>query len=353
MHLGEVSFCGKKAQNIKGDSVKQKLLNDLDSFLGLKIIQKHHENYKPLLLPRLQKTPHFVSVKTCGNAYFLYLTKYEGKNLCVFIDKKIQTGYLYPRMIVVNLEFKDEMHQGIDGNGMVLNGEMVCANGDWTFLINDTVLHNVKSHSSRFIDRLVTLYSMLNTYFRPTKADVCSLQVKRYFKYEQIDQIEAFISTLPYTCRGLFFKPVFDSNCMDVMFNFEQPPYAQKQRFKYSDDSSNPTFFSSMPEDAQQQVVTQPPPPPPPPRHQTVDKPNVGMINWWTRKTPQPDVYELYDDDDVNLNTSSPSFIGIAHVSSLPMSRWMRNLFSDSNMFQKKSLSFHWNKEFHKWTPVI
>jgi hypothetical protein len=368
MILGEVSFCGKKAQNLKSDNVKQKLLNDLDTAFGLRVMQKHHDNYKQSILSRLQKTPHYISTKTCGNPYYLYFTKYENKNICVFIDKKIQNGYIYPRMIVTKLEFIDQMYEGLDGQGMVLNGEMVCANGDWTFLISDIVLHHVKNQTSKFIDRLNTLYSVLHKYFTPSGSDVCSLEVKRYFTYDKIDELEAFIADLPYTCRGLFFKPVYDCDFLDVMYNFEQTPM-QKQKFKYSEDSSNPTFFCSVPSKNEgPNIVCSPPPvhitppPPPPPlpppsfnKNNSTGNPNElsGIIHWWTKKTPVVDVYELFDDSDIHATNRSPSFIGIAHISSLVMSRWMRNNFVNLNMFQKIELPFHWNKEFHKWTPIL
>lgn len=355
MNLGEINFCGKKAFNIKQDSVKEILLNSLDKHFGLRIMQKHHENYKASLLPRLQTIPHYLSTKTNSSSYFLFFTKFKDDNVSVFIDKKIQNGYLYPRMILTDFEFDDKMFVGTNEKGTVFDGEMVCANGDWIFLINDVVLHHVKNFTSSFHNRLNLIYSVLNTLFEPKDTDICSFQVKRYFKYTEINELEEFIANLPYTCRGLYFKPVFETDFQAVMYNFEQT-FIQKHKFKYSEDSSNPKFFCNVPGGNKQkqpkfdnnniksdEVLS-----PPMPMLQS-----AGVIYWWTRKTPTDDVYELYDDNDNMLNPSSPSFIGYAHIPNLPTSRYMRNMFSNSNMFTRKQFPFSWDKVFHKWTPII
>ena len=134
MMLGEISFAGKTGYNIKSDDVKQRLLDDLEGLTGFKVIQKHHERFHDNLIHKLSGNPHMVCLKSNGNPYLLYLTKINFVNQCVFIDKKIQQGYFYPRMIMSRFRFDDRLFEG----GTLIDGEMVKANnGAWIFLVGD------------------------------------------------------------------------------------------------------------------------------------------------------------------------------------------------------------------------
>lgn len=391
MHLGNIPFCGKIVHNIKDDLSKEVLLKKLDQDFNLRILEKQHENYKAALIERLQKEPHYISIKSVGSPYYLFLTQYEDQNVCIFIDKKIQHGYLYPRMIVVNLEFdNDGLFANGEGRGVVFDGEMISTEKRWVFLIGDMYVDRVREIDDPAKVRLEFLTKLWASLFKPRpKEDVCSFEIKRFFTYQDLpENLENFIDSLPYKVRGIYFKPVNTSLIPDVLYMFEQPQIHQKpsKPNHYSHDSCNPEFFRHLPIADTPRPLTESEAAilkkktrtdsieiSPMNRikakfeetskfqkdlhaHEDQGVPTVnlpGVVHWWTRKTPYPSIYELYDDNNIALNRESPSFVGHMHIASIDVERYMREKFKNCDMFQRKYLPYQWNKHFHKWQPVI
>lgn len=107
MHLGEISFCDKIGVNVKADDFKKDILVHLQSKYNISIIQKHYNNYNSASLHHIRNKPHVFTIRSNGNPYFLFLTKVHNVNTCIFIDKKVQHGYTYPRMILQKMWFDD------------------------------------------------------------------------------------------------------------------------------------------------------------------------------------------------------------------------------------------------------
>ena len=129
MHIGEISFCDKICYNIKSNDYKKQVLDELEEKYGFKIIKKHFETYNNSFLDLLKSNPYMISIRSNGNPYMLYLTKYNFVNQCIFIDKKIQNGYFYPRMILSKIHFDDSLFEGT-----LLEGEMIKDNNNkWIY----------------------------------------------------------------------------------------------------------------------------------------------------------------------------------------------------------------------------
>ena len=58
--------------------------------------------------------------KSNGNPYFLLLTKINGINQCIFIDKKIKKNHEHPRMIINIFYFDDEVFEGTLFDGEII-----------------------------------------------------------------------------------------------------------------------------------------------------------------------------------------------------------------------------------------
>ena len=130
MQTGLISFCDKTAFNIKTQNVKETILNDIYDISKFKIIQKHFELLKIHHFSKLNDNPHLISLKSNGNPYLLYLTKFNFINTSIFIDKKVQSGYFLPRMIITRFSFPDELF-----DNTLIEGEMIKDNnGKWIFL---------------------------------------------------------------------------------------------------------------------------------------------------------------------------------------------------------------------------
>lgn len=235
MQLGEISFCDKIGYNIKHDVYKETILQDLEANYGFKVVQRHHENFdqnSQATQRRIRTIPHMVSTKTNGNPYLLYLTKYNFSNQCIFIDKKIQHGYFHPRMICVKLWFQDKLFENT-----LFDGEMVKdKDNKWTYIINDIIAkENNPLRSLKLIQRINIVYSTLRESYYNDSTACCTLCVKRYFKVEEIPYIvNEFIPKLNYTCRGLYFKPIY-SNFKDLLYNFNPLLIKSVTRLKYTD----------------------------------------------------------------------------------------------------------------------
>jgi hypothetical protein len=327
MHLAEISFAGKIAYNIKDDATKKLILDELERKYNIKIIAKHFEKFQDSLMDNINRNPHLLSARSNGNQYIMLLTKFNLMNYCMFIDKKIQQGYYYPRIIIVNYHFDDELF-----NDTIFHGEMITLKNDkWIFIIND--LHVYKAEYLKeynLVKRLNIIYDILKNEYMPDEMDISLISVKKYFKYDQVNELlNDHIPKLPYTCRGIYIKPLF-LRFKDILINFNDDIVKKVERVKYSN------VFNNMP--SLVKPISQPP---------LVIVKNVSSIDkqFFTRKTSSPDIYELFDENN--------NLIGTACVPTLKISKKMRELFTYKNVVDKILLDYQFNTNFNKFIPVI
>lgn len=339
MHLGNISFCDQLGYNIKSDDVKKKILEELETHIEFKVIQKHFQKYDPSSTPSVvQNRPHMMCVRTNGNPYLLLLTKCNFINQCIFIDKKIQQGYYYPRMIVTKLWFDDSLFE----HKTVLDGEMVrLSEGKWIFVIHDILCdRGISLASWNLMRRVSRIYELLVHQFRPDVYDVCKLEVKRYFPINEARElVETFIPSLPYTCRGIYFKPLFQK-FKDILLNFDDSLIKHVHRESYKDvgafllRSNTPPPIQKAIEEAKDTPAT------------TSKQTDVDVTRvFYARKTNIPDVYHLYE-------TSSSEDYQVACISNLKTSKMMRMLFSHCNPVDSIPMECLFSNRFQKWVPT-
>jgi len=354
MLVGEISFCDQIGFNIKTDETKKFILNRLQQKYGLKIITKHFDKYEDRMLDNIQKRPHLLCVRSNGNPYFLYLTKLNFVNYCVFIDKKIQQGYSYPRMIISHFRFEDSLFEDT-----VFDGEMVKMNdGSWSFLLNDlVVLKATHLTEHNIVKRINLLYETLDNKFVPDVNDISKVAVKKFFKYnEGLDILHKHINEVQYSCRGIYFKPLF-LKFKDILINFNDELVKKVERTKYKDKKSfilkedtghlldnDTASVSSL--SSQSSVISQgdvntvssvsslsPQP----------SQSNETTRQLCTRKTNLPDVYEVFD--------TNMSLIGTIAVPTLKISKFMRDTFKNKNIVDNVMLPYSYSETFNKWVP--
>lgn len=361
MMIGEISFCDFVGYNIKSDDTKRYILECIQRKYGLKIITKHFEKYDERMIGNLQTRPHLVCIRTNGNPYFLCLTKLNFVNYCIFIDKKIQQGYCFPRMIIAHFKFDESLF-----DDTIIDGEMVKTNdGSWSFLINDLIVHkgeHLLEHN--VVRRLNILYDTLQRDFTPDENDICRMLVKKYFKYDETNILMGeHIHTVPYSCRGIYFKPLF-LKFRDILLNFDDNLIKKVERTKYkhvksfllnedkkdiiddndaesvssvgsagSSKSSRSSKSSISVKSAIQNHVA------------TVPTGNSESRVFLARKTNLPDVYELLDYNMV--------FVGHACVPSLSVSKYMRMLFQNKNIIDTQEVHCEYASKFNKWKPIV
>ena len=331
MQTQNISFCDRIGLNIKSNNVKQKIINDLEE---IRIVEKHHEVFDEKRHDRrLHKVPHLLAVKSNGNPYYMYFTKINFTNSIVMIDKKIQMGYEYPRMIIVRLMFKDD---GLFDNTL-LEGEMIKDKSyEWLYLISD--IHVYKNKSVKDYDlfkRIHLINTILEEYFTPSYVDLFHIQVKKYVEFSESESFHNdFMSSLNYNCRGLYLKPLY-SKFKDILFNFDnslvnrnlKPKLKSKYNFvaNISDINETPNNLSTQPKENE----------------------NIGCSVFDVQKTEIPDLFKLYDDKN--------KYIGNACIDGLKTSKMLNVFFQNMSMLEKVKFECIRTKNIHlstTWIPV-
>jgi len=66
----------------------------------------------------------------------------------------------------------------------------------------------------------------------------------------------------------------------------------------------------------------------------------------WLRKTEQPDIYDMYEQEN------SLQKMGIASVPSLQLSKMLRQIFKNLNVATSVPFKCRYEEKFQKWIPV-
>jgi hypothetical protein len=290
------------------------------------------------------------------------------------------------------MQFSEELFEDT-----IFDGEMVkVKNGEWCFIMNDMlVCKGVHLQNVNLPKRINMLYETLRTCYVPGSFDLFKVAVKTYFRYDQIEHmLQTHVHNLPYTCRGLYFKPLF-LRFKDILLNFDDNLIKKVERVKYKnvksfilmeeknglhnkgqntpnidDDNSsttshdskvskvsgfssrNSSTFGEISQECINQIKTE----------AIINCQHVhteplskgdklGQFETkkklYVRKTGTPDIYELYDHNISKLESS-----GIACVPTLKISKFMRDKTKDMNMVDKIELEFEFSEKFQKWIPI-
>lgn len=348
MQTGIISFCNDSALNIKSTVVKTDILNELNNKYNIKIIQKHFESFDVVRsIPKLKNNPYMICLKSNGNPYYMYLTKYNNVNVTIMIDKKIHQGYFLPRMIIVRTGFDDELF-----TNTLFDGEMIKTfDNEWIYTINDLlVLKNEKLDSMNVLKRINNVYTILASSFRCFPNDIFSIQVKKYVKCSEIETILLpFMKSLKNTSRGLLFKPMF-SKFKDILLNFDDSLIDNSKKVKYTNMKDN-IYLDKSVIDAQFDI----------PSIKSSDTHNICVTTntgpsmyksihkdreFYVKNTELPDTFELYDE--------KKELYGIACVPTLQASQYLNTMFKDTMLNEMKKIVFVYNNNFkNKWVPKL
>ena len=340
---GIISFSDRVAFNIKSNDHKDIILDQMKTLYNIKILQRHHHNLDNSNVNFILSN-HLMNLRSNGNRYYLYFTLYNNIETMYFIDKKIHPGYQRPRIIFGRGLFDNKLFKNT-----LLDGEMVkCKDNSWTFLINDIICYEgIYLNRKMLPERLKIIYNMLENQYTPDETiDVCNYKVKSYFNMykESIENIMELSSNLNYTCRGIYIWP-FDIKYKPKLYNFDESSVINVVR-----KTKDITEFKSMePIAAATSTVIEHVVAPAAP----IGSSSTNILNneeklLYIVKTNEPDIYNVYDNEDV-LNKPS---IGIALVQTLSDSKLLRNSFRDKNAITNIKFACVFVDKFKKWRAV-
>ena len=335
---GIISFSDRVAFNIKSNDHKDIILDQLNSLYNIKILQRHHHNLDNNNVNFILSN-HLMNLRSNGNRYYLYFTLYNNIETIYYIDKKIHPGYQRPRIIFGRGLFDKKLFKNT-----LLDGEMVkCKDNKWTFLINDIICYEGNYLNKKMLpDRLKIIYNILEHQYTPDKTiDVCTYKVKCYFNMykESIENIMELSSNLNYTCRGIYIWP-YDIKYKPKLYNFDESSVINVVRktkditeFKSMEIAKEPAIINTAKNTSIVEI--------------TKELNNEEKILYIV-KTNEPDIYNVYDNEDV-LNKPS---IGIALVQTLSDSKLLRNSFRDKNVITNIKFVCVFIEKFKKWRAL-
>ena len=209
--LSDISFCDKQCSNVNNNTTKADILNELETFYGIQIIEKNFVVLNPHIIKNVSFHQHLLSVISVGNPYLLYLTKIDGVNCCLYIDRKMKTGYFYPKIHCVKYKFNNEIFEDT-----IFSGELIRdVEKRWSFVLNDILVHRgtiVKQQN--ILSRFELMYSIMTDFYTADSViEPCPIFIKRLFMYKDIASIfRDFIPKLSYNCRGIMFYTLNSKN---------------------------------------------------------------------------------------------------------------------------------------------
>ena len=304
-----LSFCSEEAHNVVNPEAKEYIMNSLKNKHNINIDKKHAFILNNRSIYFLEKTQHIISIKSSGTNYYLYFTNINNINYCFFIDRKIKSGYTYPRIISVKYAFSDEVF-----NDTLLDGELVRDKDDndsWIFLITDMLVCEGKKLETNIVGRFNKLYQVLKNKYNPNfNLDICPLVVKKLFLYKDYDYlITQFIPSLPYRTNGLYFNSL---------------------------NTKHANHLFLYPKDSKTQFIKKP---------DKIETKNVAKeLTFELKKTIHPEIYDLYY---LNEDKQSMKYQN-ARISSLKTSKLVSKLFKENEIVY---VLCKLNDKFNKWEP--
>ena len=103
--LSNISFCDKQCSNLNNNKAKESLVDYIQDTYNIKIIDRTYVVLNPHMMRNVSHHQHIISTLTNGNNYILFLTKVDNINCCFFIDRKLKSGYSYPKIHCVKYRF--------------------------------------------------------------------------------------------------------------------------------------------------------------------------------------------------------------------------------------------------------
>tara|TARA_Y100000389_G_scaffold204963_1_gene261310 strand:+ start:3784 stop:4770 length:987 start_codon:yes stop_codon:yes gene_type:complete len=324
MITGIISFCDRVAHNIKSNEIKTKILEELEEKYSIKIIQKHYYRLTDESVKHIVATPHLVTIRSQGNPYLLYFTRYEDKEIIYLLDKKIHPGYVLPRIIIGRGLYNKDIF-----NGTVIDGEMVKVGKNWIFLMNDIISYKGEHLRTKNLpERLSIMYEMLEKeYTEDETMDMYSYMIKKYANL-CVDSLDKIIKeNYIYNIRGIYFwaynlkyKPklvnIDDTLIKDVIIKSKEIP----------------EFVMNKPEITKEEITKT-----------EIIKPDTIKILTFS-KTDTPDIYNVIDDKNEKL--------GYACIQSQKTSKMVRDEFKETSANMTVKFKCELNKKWNKWEPL-
>ena len=192
-------FSNKKSLQINSPQIRNDIKSIINNIGSFNLTSKYYTFLNKKNVNNLKENNFLVTLSTFGKKFILFITKYNTKKYCIFINKKNDT------MTVTQLKFSDDIFLGT-----LFDGELIKNSEDkWIYLINDIAYYKGENIITKsFLERQNIIDHILNNEHEYS-IDTESLYIskKSYFDYKYIKSlVEKYSNYLNYKSSGLYFK---------------------------------------------------------------------------------------------------------------------------------------------------
>jgi len=354
-------FANKKSLQVTSQQIKNDIKSEICKIGSFNLNSKYYTFLNKKNVNNLKESDFLVSLSTFGKKFILFITKYNTKKYCIFINKKNDT------MTVTQLKFSDSIF-----DGTLFDGELVKnSNNKWIFLINDIAYYKgTNIITSSFKYRCSVIKNILENEYDNNddiENQTFFISQKQYFDYKYIkDMVDFYINELNYKCAGLYFKSInnFSDNYLFIfpecrsdskILNNYSEEMAEQMPVKKIQASSISKSVLTEPEENKKNISSVPSHIPIPSTSVKLEKTTCRFL---IHPTHLPDIYELY----CSNNNNSIEKYNYAGVPDMDASNFIKNLFTsnynnheDLNQKIEKNNAIYvecnYHKIFKKWVP--
>jgi len=313
----KTSFCDIMVDNITTNKDKEYILSQLNIMCRIKYTDRYARVYNDKFLNHLNN-PHIICLKSSGTPYLMFISKINDTNYTFLIDKKIKPGYDYPKIFILPISFTSDVY-----NNTLLECELIRdKHNKWYISIGDSYyIKGSNTNKNIIIDRIndiniLLTENLINCDFLKT----CTIQVKRYFDYKDIDFIEKeFIPLLPYNIRGYYLVPL-KCGYSKILYLLNKHSHATN-----NNNNNNTNTNTNKPKLH---------------KKSNNSKDNIFRI----MKTTKPDVYDLFKKINDEFTRE-----GILLVQTLDQSHILGEYFRSKNIADEIFIECDYDNYFEKW----
>ena len=343
--MKQTYFSNKKSLQVNSPHIRNDIKSIIHSLGSFNLTSKYYTFLNRKNVNNLKENNFLVTLSTFGKKFVLFITKYNTKKYCIFINKKNDT------MTVTQLKFIDDIFLGT-----LFDGELIKNSEDkWIYLINDIAYYKGKNIITKsFLERQNIIdYILNNEHEYCIDTETLFISKKNYFEYQYINSlVDKYAHFLNYRSSGLYFKNInnFSDN---YLFIFPECRSDSKIlgniKMNIENDEDNDDLFKDV-EIIENKCENKP------------EKSNMKLEKTTCRflinSTMMPDIYELYCK---NSNNSIEKY-SYASVPDIDTSNFLKNIFNDSydinedihTKFDNNSAVYvecNYHKLFKKWIP--
>jgi hypothetical protein len=287
--------------------------------------------------------PHLAALRSNGNPYLLYLLKIGGVPSCVFVDKKVQQGYFFPRMVLCHLRFAERLFEDT-----LVDGEMTKLSGDagWRFLVHDVLAYAGRPTAGMALPARLAFAAHLLEHDcdRAGPTAMFHMCLKRHVPLAQVQALLDDVPRLPYSCRGVYVRAALPGREPDMLHNFDESLVRRVAKPAKAGGA-----FNLLPEDAAAPEAAPPAAPAAARRAAPDDAPARCTRQLWLQRTELPDVYELYQAPAGERG--GEQHFDTACVPSLSLSERLRDCFAGRRPNERVRMQCAFSDDFKRWVP--